>query len=153
MEIVDRILEEHPFFKGMQQAYRQAISACASNVRFHAGQYIFREGESADKFYLLRQGCVALEVFVPGRGPISVETIKEGEILGWSWLIPPYKWSFDARALQLTQAIALDGRCLRTKCEEDHGLGYELLKRFAEVIAHRLKATRFQILDIYGPYD
>jgi hypothetical protein len=76
--------------------------------------------------------------------------LGEGEILGWSWLIPPYNWHFDARAVELTRAIALDGKCLRNKCEQDHDLGYELLKRFAHIMEQRLQATRLQLLDVYG---
>jgi CRP-like cAMP-binding protein len=93
---------------------------------------------------------VALEIVAPQRGPIIVETLGEGDILGWSWLIPPYNWHFDARAVELTRAIALDGKCLRTKCEADHDLGYELLKRFTNIMEQRLEATRLQLLDIYG---
>jgi CRP/FNR family cyclic AMP-dependent transcriptional regulator len=150
METLERILAEHPFFKELEARHLQLIVGCAANVRFDAGQVIFREGEEANQFYVIRHGKVALEIFAPGRGPIIVETLGEGEILGWSWLIPPYHWHFNARAIELTRAIALDGKCLRTKCEEDHDLGYELLKRFAHVIEQRLQATRLQLLDIYG---
>jgi CRP-like cAMP-binding protein len=76
--------------------------------------------------------------------------LAAGEVLGWSWLIPPYHWKFDARAIEQTRALALDGKCLRTKCEEDHDLGYELLKRFAQIMEERLQATRLQLLDVYG---
>ena len=79
-----------------------------------------------------------------------IDTVEEGDVLGWSWLIPPYHWHFDARAIDLTRAIALDGKCLRTKCEEDHNLGYELLKRFSHIIEQRLQATRIRLLDVYG---
>lgn len=120
------------------------------NVRFDAGQFILREGEEANNFYIIRHGKVSLEIFTQDRGPITIQTIGEGEVLGWSWLIPPYHWHYDARALELTRAIALDGKCLRAKCEQDHDLGYELLKRFAYIITQRLEATRLQLLDIYG---
>jgi CRP/FNR family transcriptional regulator, cyclic AMP receptor protein len=87
---------------------------------------------------------------VPGRGPITVETIGPGEILGWSWLFPPYRWHFDGRAVEGTRAIAFDAKCLRLKCEEDHDLGYELVKQFAHVMMERLQATRLRMLDVYG---
>ena len=150
METLERILIEHPFFKGLETQYLQLIIGCASNVRFNAGQFIFREGEEANQFYLIRYGKVALEIFSPNRGPITIQTLREGEVLGWSWLFPPYQWHFDARALELTRAIALDGECLRKKCEEDHNLGYELMKRFAQIIEQRLEFTRLQLLDVYG---
>jgi CRP/FNR family transcriptional regulator, cyclic AMP receptor protein len=150
METLEHILAEHPFFKDLDARYLGLIVGCASNVRFDAGRFLFREGEEADQFYLIRHGRVALEVFTPARGPLVVQTCDEGEVLGWAWLLPPYHWHFDARAVELTRAIALDGKCLRTKCEEDHDLGYELLKRFAHIIEHRLQATRLQLLDVYG---
>ncbi len=150
METLEPILAAHPFLQGLEPRYIQLIVGCASNVRFNPGQFLFREGEEANQFYVIRQGKVALEVFVPERGAVSIQTLGEGDVLGWSWLIPPYHWHFDARAVELTRAIALDGKCLRTKCEQDHDLGYELLKRFAHIIMERLKATTMQLLDLYG---
>ncbi|MCS6803817.1 MAG: cyclic nucleotide-binding domain-containing protein [Acidobacteriota bacterium] len=150
METLERILSEHPFLKGLAPEYIQLIVGCAANVRFEAGQFIFREGEEANQFYVIRQGRVALSMFTPERGPIVIETLGEGDILGWSWLVPPYHWRFNAQAMELTRAIALDGKCLRGKCESDHDLGFELLKRFAHIIEQRLQATRLQLLDVYG---
>ena len=152
METLEPILAEHSFLKGLESCYIQLIVGCASNVRFSPGQFIFREGEEANHFYIIRHGKVAVEIFTPDRGAIVVQTIGEGEILGWSWLIPPYHWHFDARAVELTRAIALDGKCLRGKCQEDHDLGYELLKRFAHILEQRLQATRLQLLDVYGTH-
>ena len=119
-------------------------------MRFDEGKFLFREGEEANNFYVIRAGRVAIEIFSPKRGPITVQTVREGDVLGWSWLFPPYRWHFDARALELTRAISLDGKCLRNKCEEDHDLGYELMKRFSEVMIQRLQATRLQLLDLYA---
>lgn len=149
METLEPILREHPFFAGLDPRHLSVLVGCASNVRFDAGQYIFRGGEEATHFYLLRHGKVAVEIYAAERGSITILTLGEGEVLGWSWLLPPYHWKFDARAVELTRAIALDGVCLRKKCEEDHDLGYELLKRFAHVIEDRLEATRFQLLNVY----
>jgi CRP-like cAMP-binding protein len=150
MENIERILKEHPFLEGMDEKHIRLLVGCASNVVFKAGEYIFREGEEADKFYFIRHGKVLVETFIPQKGPVIIRSRHEGEIFGWSWLVPPYKWHFDARAVELTRAIALDGKCLRGKCEEDHDLGYEIMKRFALIIAERLEATRLQLLDIYG---
>ena len=147
---LEPILAEHLFFKDLHPRYLQLVVGCASNVRFEAGQFIFHEGDEANQFYLIRHGSVGIEVFVPERGPLMIQTLGEGDVLGWSWLFPPYRWVFDARAVSLTRAIALDGACLRKKCEEDHELGYELLKRFAQIIMERLQATRLQLLDVYG---
>ncbi len=150
MEDLKGILEEHPFFKGLQKEYLDLVVGCASNVKYDAGSKIISEGGEANQFYLIRAGKVAIELKVPGQREIIIETLQEGDILGWSWLIPPYTWHFDARAIELTRMIALDGKCLRSKCETDPALGYELMKRFVPIIDRRFESTRLQLLDIYG---
>jgi len=150
MEDLERILREHPFIADMNEEHVKLIVGCASNVVFKAGEYIFREGQPANAFWFIRHGKVQIETFVPQKGPLIIRTREAGEILGWSWMVPPYKWHFDARAIELTRAISLDGKCLRGKCEEDHDLGYEIMKRFALIIAERLESTRLQLMDIYG---
>lgn len=150
MENLERILREHPFLAGLDDKQFELLAGCASNVVFQAGQYIFREGEPADSFYFIRHGKVLVETYIPQKGSVVIRTRDEGEIFGWSWMVPPYKWHFDAKAVELTRAIALDGKCLRGKCEDDHDLGYEIMRRFALVIAERLEATRLQLLDVYG---
>jgi CRP-like cAMP-binding protein len=149
METLEPILAQHPFLKELEPRHLKILVGCASNVRFNAGQILFHEGEEANQFYMIRQGKVAIEILAPELGPITVQTVGEGDVLGWSWLIPPYRWRFGARAVELTRAIALDGKCLRQKSEEDHDLGYELLKRFSGIIVERLEATRLQLLDVY----
>ena len=150
METLRPVLAEQPFLHGLDDRHLDLMVGCASNVRFAPGEFIFREGEEANHFYVIRHGRVAIEVFVPQRGAITIETIGEGDLLGWSWLVAPYHWRFDARATELTRAIALDARCLRGKCDQDHDLGYELFKRFVLVIEQRLQATRMQLLDLYS---
>lgn len=150
METLEPLLVEHPFFEDLDAEHLRLIVGCAANVRFPAGAFLFRAGDEANQFFLLRAGSVALEIAVPGKPPLVIQTLGEGEILGWSWLIPPYHWMYDARAVASVRAIALDGKCLRTKCESDHDLGYELLKRFAHIMERRLEATRLQLLDVYG---
>lgn len=144
------LITEHPFFGDLAPEYLELIAGCGSNVKFDAERYIFREGDEANEFYLIRRGKVALEIHAPERGPIIIQTLHDGDILGWSWLVPPHKKRFAARAVEPTRAIALDGACLRKKCDEDPRLGYELLQRFAQIIGERLQATRLQILDLYG---
>jgi CRP/FNR family cyclic AMP-dependent transcriptional regulator len=150
MQTLESILVAHPFFKGLDPRYMPLITGCAENVRYNAGEYIFREGEDASHFYIIREGKVALETVAAKPGPIIVQTIEAGEVLGWSWLFPPYRWHFSARVVEPTRAIALDGACLRAKGEVDHDLGYELVKRVAHVMMERLQATRLQLLDVYG---
>lgn len=149
MQTLETILANHPFFKGFEPHYMQLITGCASNVRFKAGTYIFREGEPASSFYIIRQGKVALQAMAAQRGSLIIQTIEDGEVLGWSWLFPPYRWHFGARAIEETRAIVLDGVCLREKGEADHDFGYELVKRVAQIMMERLQATRLQALDIY----
>jgi CRP-like cAMP-binding protein len=147
---VQRMLGEHPFFQDMPADVRQVLVGCAANERFAAGEMIFREGEAADRFYLIRHGQVGLELRVPGQPPLVVGTLEAGEVLGWSWLVPPFKWIMDARARTLVRALSLDATCLRGKCESDHSVGYELYKRFIPVMSRRLLAGRLQLADIYS---
>ena len=150
MQTIEPLLAQHPFLKGLDPAHLKLLVSCASNMTYEPGDFIFREGQDADSFYIVRQGKVVIETYSPEHGPIVIQTRGDGEILGWSWLIPPYHWHFDARAEERARVIVLDGKCLREKCESDHNLGYELMKRFAVIIAERLEATRLQLLDIYG---
>jgi len=150
MKSIEQVLAEYPFTQGLAPAHQQLIAGCGQNVAFAPGELLIREGAQADTFYALRAGRVALELHAASRGPLVVQTLGEGEVLGWSWLFPPYTYAFDARALEPTRAVAFDGACLRGKCEQDHELGYQLMKRMAEVFARRLAATRLQLLDVYG---
>lgn len=150
MEKLANLLAEQPFFKGLEPQYLKLLAGCASDAQFEAREFIFHEGEETSQFYLIRNGKVALEILSPERGPITIQTLGQGEVLGWSWLVAPYRKYFDAQAIRPTEAIAFDGACLRVKFEEDPKLGYELLKRFTDVMAQRLQATRLQLLDLYG---
>jgi CRP/FNR family cyclic AMP-dependent transcriptional regulator len=150
MEGLERIVLEHPFFAGLQKELGEAISGCARNLRFEEGQYLFHEGDSADEFFVIRHGVVALEIVAPGGKPLVIGTLPEGEFVGVSWLVPPYRWVHDARATRFTRVIGINAKCLREKCEADNHLGYELMKRFVPVLMKRLQATRLQLLDIYG---
>ncbi len=134
----------------MSDAHISLLVGCAKNVRFAADTLIFAEGDDADTFYCLRQGTVLLEIHAPQQGRICLETREEGDILGWSWLVPPYKWSCDARTTEAMRALAFDGQCLRGKIEQDAVLGRELYKRFMTVMHRMLKSTRLQLLDVYG---
>lgn len=150
MEGLERIVGEHPFFAGLEQEYIDLVTGCCKNVRFEAGQFVVREGEAADLIYLIRHGRVALQISAPGRGEVVFQTLGEGEVVGVSWLIPPYRWNQEAKALELVRAIAIDAQCLRNKSEADHHFGYEMMKRFVPVLVDRLQTTRMQILDVYG---
>jgi len=150
MRTIDQIVAESPVFEGLSPAQLELIAGCAGNIRFERGERLFREGEPADIFYLVRKGRVSLSTHAPARGSVVIETLDPGEIVGWSWLFPPYIWHFDARAVDDVRAVAFDGACLRGKCEADHDLGYELMHRFAGVMIDRLLHTRLRLLDLYG---
>jgi len=150
MKTMRDIVGEHPFFAGMQSEHLDLIAGCAANTVFDSDQYILREGDPADTFWLITHGRAALEVFVPGRGPLMLQTIEPGEVLGWSWLFPPHRWRYDGRALDQVRALAIDGRCLRDKADADHDLGYELMRRFAAVVIDLLSATRLQLVDTHA---
>jgi CRP/FNR family transcriptional regulator, cyclic AMP receptor protein len=150
MRTIDALLAEIPAFEGLPAEQLELIAGCAGNRVFAAGEQLMREAEPAGDFYVIRSGDVALETYVPQRGALTIETLHDGDLLGWSWLVPPYRTMFDARALGQTRTVSFDGACLRGKCEEDHELGYELLTRFTAVIVERLQATRLRLLDLYG---
>lgn len=150
MRGLETIVLAHPFFAGFEAELGELVSGCARNLRFEPGQYLFREGDDANEFYLIRHGTVALEILPPGQPPVVFATEGQGDIVGTSWLVPPYRWRFDARAVELTRAIGIDAQCLRNKCEADHHLGYELMKRFLPAIVQQLDEARLQLLDVYG---
>lgn len=150
MRTLDQLIGEAPVFAGMAPAHLELIAGCAVNERAEAGTYLFRAGTPADRFYLIREGAIALEINAPGRGAIVVETLHEGEVAGWSWLFAPHRWNFDGRATEPTRMVGFDAACLRGKCETDHELGYQLMRRFAACVVERLQATRLQLLDVYA---
>ena len=146
---IEQLLVETRLFADLSPNHLETVAGCGVTAHFDEGEYIFREGGAADTFYVLRSGSVALETHVPGRGPARLTTLHEEDVLGWSWLFSPYRWHLDARAVEPVRALAFDGACLRQKSTDDHELGYQLMRRFAEVIVSRLQATRFQLLDVY----
>jgi CRP-like cAMP-binding protein len=144
-ESVAQLLGKQPFFKDLEPNYLQFIIDCASLKHFEPGDYLLREKEDADEFYVIQQGKVALSTFVPGRGSINIQYLGDGKVVGWSWLIRPHRWHFNALATEATHVIAIDGKRLRDECEKDHDLGYELMKRLALVVGQRLRMTRMRL--------
>ncbi len=147
------LLGEHPFFAGMPSEYLELLAGCARNEVFRAGALIGREGDPAERFYVVRSGRVAVGIHVPQHEPLVIATLGPGDVLGWSWLFAPHAWRFDAVATHETHAIGLDGLCLRAKCDADPALGYEVVQRFARILVQRLEATRVQLADLYGKAD
>jgi len=148
METLRPLLLGHPFFQGMKPEHLDVLVGCALNVRFSQGSLIFRAGEQGDYFYVLRQGRVQLEMPRPRHEPIRIVELSDGEVFGWSWLVPPYVWRFDARAKEPTRAVQLNGRCLREKWDKQHDLGFELLRRFADLSSHRIESVNRALLNL-----
>jgi CRP-like cAMP-binding protein len=153
LQTLDELVAASPLFAGLDPQHVELISGCGHIEPFARGDRLFREGDVADTFFLIRRGRVALATHVPGRGDVTIETLEPGEVVGWSWLFEPYRWHFDARAVEDVGAVAFDGACLRGKCDADAALGYELMRRFAQVMIDRLQHTRTRLLDLYGDGD
>jgi CRP/FNR family cyclic AMP-dependent transcriptional regulator len=145
---LEGILARHPFAQGMPADELATVSGCCSNAVYRPGDYVFREGDPADHFFLIREGLVALEIHVPQGPPIVVETLETGDVFGWGWLVPPFRWTNDARASEQLRLLKLDGVCLRAKMESDRSLGYEIYKRFLPIMARRLATTRLRIVEL-----
>ncbi len=144
---LEPMLKAHPFLKDLPPPFMDLLTGCARNERFEPGQYIAKTGEPADRFYIIRSGRVAIEVQPPGRGAIIIETLADGDVLGWSWLFEPHTWILDARSLEPVRAIALDGDCLRRKMEADHDFGFAMLSRFSRLMVGRIKSMRKQLIE------
>jgi CRP-like cAMP-binding protein len=143
-------LDAHPFFAGLDAASIAELAGCARNEHVRAGQYLFREGGSAEHFYVVMHGRIALELMSPTTGALVLESAGDGEVLDWPWLIPPYRWLYDARAMEPTSVVSLESACLRRKCDADPQLGYQVVQRVAQVMSDRLLAARIRLLDLYG---
>jgi CRP/FNR family transcriptional regulator, cyclic AMP receptor protein len=150
VQTIDQLIAQAEIFEGLEPAQLELLAACAVNAHIAAGAMVLRLGEAADHFYLIRRGTVSLEVPAPAGGALRIETLEAGDAVGWSWLFAPYRWQLDARAIEACDLVSFDGACLRGKCEADHELGYELMRRFAAQLIERLQATRLQLLDVYG---
>ena len=143
------MLSQHAFFKGLAPEVIDLVASCAQEIEFSAGQYICHEDDQADQFYVLLQGHVALQISSPGHGARTFLTVGAGEVFGVNWLVAPYRWTYDAKALDDTKAVVLNAVCLRHKCEADHDLGFELMKRVMPILIERLHICRIQLLDLY----
>lgn len=143
-------LGTHRFFAGIAPDHLDFLAGCGRNVVVPRGTTIIREGAHADAFWVIRQGRVVLGVVAPGRGLQTLETLHAGDVLGWAWLFPPFRWHFDAEALDDVHAVVFDATCLRKKCQDDPALGFDLTQRFASILDERLQATRMRLLDLYG---
>jgi CRP-like cAMP-binding protein len=148
-EIKDLIVA-HPFFEGMVPDMIELIAGCGKNVVFREGEHLARRDTEADCFFAIRHGTVALELHVPPAGQVMIQTVREGEIVGWSWIFPPYRWTFDVHAVELVRAVRFDASCLKKKCDDDPATGYDIMKRFAVILGKQIDAIHLQLMDVYG---
>lgn len=147
MENLEQLLARHPFFEGITPEQIAFIAGCGKNAQFKAGAMLFREGAPANDLFVVREGIVAVEISSPKLGPVAIHTVHAGDVLGWSWLIPPYVWHFDGRAVDAVRVTVLDGKCLRGKLEADPALGFALMRRFSGILEARLQSTRLQLIE------
>jgi len=150
MEATPDDISAHPFWIGLNVAQLPHLQKAAAIVRFPAGTSLFHEGEQARYSFLIRRGQIALETGVPGKGRVTIQTVGEGDPLGFSWLFPPYEWHFNARTLEEVELMQFDAEVLRQLAQKEPEFGRELALRVGQVILERLQATRLQLMDVYG---
>jgi CRP/FNR family cyclic AMP-dependent transcriptional regulator len=148
IEVTASALATHPFLHGMPREQLAVLAGAASDVMFPAGRRLFEDGGNADHFWLIQSGHVTLDLHVPGQGRMKIESIGMGELLGWSWLFPPYQWAFGAVAAAPVKAFEFSAPAVRASCASDPELGYEVTTRLARVVASRLKATRVRLISV-----
>ncbi len=149
MKTIDDELREEGFFAGLNGEELRLIAACGKHRSFKAGTSLAREGGEAKEFFLLRRGHVALQLHTGPADSLILQTLGPGQMVGWSWLFKPYRWTMEVNAVEDTHTVCFDGQCLRGKCAENPKLGYELGKRFSQIMAYRLEAARLQLLNLY----
>lgn len=150
MKGIEELVAEHPFFKDLSPEDQKLVAGCGKNVVFEPGDYLTREGEEADCFYLIRKGRVSIEIHMPAGGAAVIQTAAEGDVVGVSWLFDSPRWNFDVRATERTRALHFDTSCLKKKCEDEPRFGYLIMKKFSGLLMERLHATRMRLLDLYG---
>ena len=150
METMAPILAAHPFFQGLDSRYLKFVLECASRETFKPGEFLCRDEEEATKFYVIHHGRVSVEIYRARRGPITVQSLGDTDVLGWLWFDTKYHWHLDAKAMDLTRVISLDVKCLHHKCDQDHDFGYELMRRYAHHLAVQFRVTKLQLADMYG---
>ena len=146
IEVTAEALATHPFLHNMSRDHLAVLAEAAADVTFPTRHRLFEDGGGASRFWLIQSGHVALDLHVPGKGRMKIDSIGMGELLGWSWLFPPYRWAFGAVAVRQIEAFEFDARAVRACCQADPELGYDLTQRLARVLAKRLQATRVRLI-------
>lgn len=150
MERLIPLLERVELFQGMHHRHLQTLADCAIDVRVGAGEFVSHSGDEADAFWLIRDGRLVLGIFLPGRGEVTLATMAAGDVVGFSWLLPPHRMRFDIVAATPAELVRFDGRVLRQRCHENAEFGFQLMSRFAGIAVDRVETMSMQLLDIYG---
>lgn len=147
----DMSFADHPFLIGLDEEHIETLSACvAGRSNWRAGESVLLRGDPAEVCHLIADGTIAIEIRGPGAAPRTIQTLHGGDVLGWSWLLEPHLWTFDARAVKEASAFTLDATLLRGAIDGNPEFGIQLVRRVAKAIVNRLKATRLQVLDVYN---
>ena len=146
-QTVEMLIREHPFFVSMRPEQVKFAAEDAEIKEFEAGEILFREGEPANRLFLIESGKVVLETWIPRGGKMAIETLGSGDVAGWSWLIPPFSWRFQARVAEAARIIVLNGARLLVAAEDNPEFGYALMRRVSQVMAHRMEALRRQVFE------
>lgn len=147
---IEQELANLKFFEGLDRDILALLARHAGEKRYEGGSLIFRSGDPATHFYVIRRGCVSMAIPALYGPPVEIQILEPGAVLGWSWLIPPHRWFFEARAIRDTEVFAFDGAAIREACERDPRIGYALLKRFAGLMAQRVQAARLRVFEVLG---
>lgn len=150
-QMIDDYLSTHPFFSGMDEDFLSFLKDSAAELVIKKGDVLFRQGKPADKFYLLREGQISIQVPALVGPSLEIQHLGDNQLLGWSWLIPPYRWNFLAKAETDSKLLEFDGKAILARCESDPQFGYELFKRFAALMSARLDAARQKMMDQWNP--
>jgi len=149
MGILQEVIQEHPFFRDVETLYIEHLASTAEALTFKAGEYVVRDGETADRVFLVTRGKVDLGLACSGRSNVSIQALGPGDVIGWSWIVPPHQWRLDAMAVEDADVVSLDATYLRSQCKKDRNLGYTILSHVNEVVAQRLSGARDRIIEIY----
>ena len=150
-QLIVKYLSTHDFFSGLSEDALKFLCECASTYEIKKGQILFRQGERADKFYVARNGRISVQIPALMGPNLEIQSLGKDQVLGWSWLISPYQWSFQAKAEDDSELLEFNGTAILTRCEKEPKFGYEVLKRFAALMSERLEAARLKMMDDWNP--
>lgn len=148
---IEQYLTDNDFFSGLASEYVEFLADHARTLRLRKDEVLFHHGTPANRFYLIAAGGISIEVAAIEGPSLQLQQLGPGAVIGWSWLIAPYRWAFQARAEEPTDIVEFDGEAVLARCEEDPKFGYELLKRFSALMSERLQFARQKMMEEWNP--